>query len=82
MELKEQKIPIEFAINYYQNVVKELGVVIEVRHDYTGQTIHPKRTYSTSKNSDRYPLKINSEPLDENKLAEAIHYFSTPSENI
>jgi ubiquinone/menaquinone biosynthesis C-methylase UbiE len=76
IELYKNNIKLDFAIKYYKGVVKEFGVIIEVRHDYKGQTIHPKRTFTTERNRERHLLRHSSKTIDKNELQQAINWFS------
>jgi hypothetical protein len=75
-ELYKNKIQLEYALKYYKGVVREFGVIIEVRHDYKGETIYPKRTFTTERNRERHLLRPSSKTIDENELQEAINWFS------
>lgn len=75
IELYKNNIKLDFAIKYYKGVVKEFGVIIEVRHDYKGQTIHPKRTFTTERHKERH-LLCSSKTIDLNELQQAINWFS------
>jgi hypothetical protein len=75
-ELYKNKIQLELAIKYYKGVVREFGVIIEVRHDYQGETIYPKRTFTTERHRERHLLCSSSKTIDENELQQAINWFS------
>lgn len=57
IDLYEHKISLDFALNYYQNVVREFGVFIEVHPDYKGDTLQPIKTFAVDRYSNRYPVK-------------------------
>ncbi|MEG4407523.1 tetratricopeptide repeat protein [Microcoleus sp. MON2_D5] len=79
IELYKQKIPLEFAIRYYKGVVLEFAAIIEVRHEDKEQTIHPQRSFATSRLGHRYLLPSAQEIVEEEELLEAINWFSAPS---
>ncbi|WP_250125048.1 methyltransferase domain-containing protein [Chroococcidiopsis sp. CCMEE 29] len=78
VELYRNKISIDFAQKYYKGIVREFGVFIEVRHEYKGENLQPKRTFAVDRSSKRYPVKSKSEvgwnPVE---LENAFEWFSS-----
>lgn len=60
VELYRKQISLDFALNYYKGVVAEFGVFIEVRKNYEGDILLPKRTFAVSRSSKRYPVQTNN----------------------
>ena len=77
VELYKNKISLDFALKYYKGVVKEFGVLIEVRHDYKGEKLQPIRTFAVERSAKRYPLKWESEVgWNSSELENALDWFS------
>jgi hypothetical protein len=78
IELYRNKTSLDFALKYYKNLVREFGVFIEVRHEYNGENLQPKRTFAVDRSSKRYPVKSKSEvgwnPVE---LENAFEWFSS-----
>jgi len=55
-DLRENNINLNFAIKYYKEIVQEFGVFIEVRKNYNGPIVMPKRTFATHRGSDHVDL--------------------------
>jgi ubiquinone/menaquinone biosynthesis C-methylase UbiE len=75
VDLYKQKIPLDYALKYYKEVIVEFGVFMEVRHDYNGTAILPQKTFSTQRDGTKYQLK-NTSTVDKKLLAAAIAEYS------
>lgn len=77
VELYKNNIDLDFALRYYKGIVREFGAHIEVRKDYKGETVLPKRTFAVDRNSEKYPIhssfSLNGNPQE---LQQAIAWFS------
>ena len=76
IELYKNKISLEFALKYYKGVVKEFGVLIEVRHDYKGDNSQPIRTFAVDRSAKRYSLKWTEVGWNSLELENALDWFS------
>jgi SAM-dependent methyltransferase len=55
-EIANHKFSVDFAIRYFKSVVAEFGVEIEFRRNSDTPPVMPIRTYSHSRDGQRFPL--------------------------
>ena len=60
-DLQKRGVDLDFAIKYYKDVVEEFGVFIEVRKNYDGPIVMPKRTFAINRASEH--IHLNSEGI-------------------
>jgi len=46
-DIQENKVSLSFAIKYFKDIVQEFGVFIEIRKNYSGPIVIPKKTFVT-----------------------------------
>ncbi len=81
MELFRQRISLDFALKYYKGVVKEFGVMIEVRDHFRGPEVPPRRSFAVERMGDRHPLPpvpCSAPAISSEELAQAMGWFSAP----
>jgi len=55
VDLDANGVQLDFALRYYQNVVREFGVEVEFRRDLDVPEVGPERVYATSRFGERRP---------------------------
>ena len=78
IELYNNKVQIDFALRHYKGIAKEFGVFIEVRHNYTRETIYPRQSFATDRYAQRHLLTSYPDRIDESELRQAINFFLHP----
>jgi SAM-dependent methyltransferase len=60
LEISREGVSLDFALKHYINIVSEIGFFVEVRHNYSGETPMPLRTFAFNRQDQRYPIKTTS----------------------
>jgi SAM-dependent methyltransferase len=78
VELYRHQTPIDFAIKYFKDCVREFGVLFEVRHEYKGDNFQPIRTFALDRSSKRYPIHTKNEAdLNSIEIEQALRWLSS-----
>ena len=56
LDLRRRQVPFEHALRYFKGVVKEWGVILEVRRDKPAPEARPRRTIALERNGERWEL--------------------------
>ncbi|OCQ91462.1 hypothetical protein BCR12_11570 [Limnothrix sp. P13C2] len=75
VDLHRHGVSLDFALRYFKGIVQEIGVFIEVQHDYDGPPVEPKRTFAITRDSEHYPVKPDRGPAEWSDVEAAIHAF-------
>lgn len=75
VDLHRHGVSLDFALHYFKGIVQEIGVFIEVQHDYDGPPVEPKRTFAITRDSEHYPVKPDRGPAEWSDVEAAIHAF-------
>lgn len=75
VDLHRHGIALDFALRYFKEVVQEMGVVIEVQHNYQGPAVKPQRTFAVSRDSTHFAIKSDLAPVVDEDISTAIRYF-------
>lgn len=79
VELYRRHVSLDFALRYYKGLVSEFGVFIEVHHNYVGDSLQPRRTFTVDRSAKKYPVKTLMSELDwsQIELEDALEWFSS-----
>ena len=75
VDLHRHGVSLDFALRYFKGIVQEIGVFIEVQHDYDGPPVEPKRTFAITRDSEHYPVKPDRSPAEWSDVEAAIRAF-------
>ena len=56
LDLRRRQVPFEHALRYFKGVVKEWGVILEVRRDKPAPEARPRRTIALDRTGERWDL--------------------------
>ena len=56
-EISSNDFSIAFALKYFKNIVKEIGLFITIKHDKDTKSIEPEKFYSHGRSEELHTLK-------------------------
>jgi hypothetical protein len=75
VDLHRHGVSLDFALRYFKGIVQEVGMFIEVQHDYQGPVVEPKRTFAITRDSEHYVVKPDQIPFNWSDVEAAIQAF-------
>jgi hypothetical protein len=75
VDLHRHGVSLDFALRYFKGIVQEVGMFIEIQHDYQGPVVEPKRTFAITRDSEHYVVKPDQIPFNWSDVEAAIQAF-------
>lgn len=75
VNLHRHGVSLDFALRYFKGIVQEIGIFIEVQHDYAGPPVEPRRTFALTRDSEHYLVKPDLASMEWSDVEAAIRDF-------